>query len=290
MNTNFIIMGLPASGKTTFLAALWHLVDADEKECRLKLDGCGDDFTYLNLIAEAWLTFEPVPRTSQIGDEDVTIPLKDRVTGISGQAFFPDLAGETFDRQVEDRVCKPEFIEALTHNRGILFFINADVKEDALTITDLNARLPPEKTQTSGASTVDAGPVVSPREWAPQDLPAQVKIVQLLSDLVRPPFEPVKRRIAIMISAWDLVRDMQMTPADWLAGHMPLVDQFLRANQGCFESQIYGVSAQGVNLKDRTAVNDVAQRSPSQRIQIVGPSSEGHDLTEPLVWLMSENA
>ena len=93
-----------------------------------------------------------------------------------------------------------------------------------------------------------------------------------------------------MISAWDLVRDMRMTPADWLAGHMPLVAQFLRANKTFFESQIYGVSAQGVSLKDHAAVNDVARRSPSQRIQIVGPSSEGHDLTEPLVWLMSENA
>ncbi|WP_368734935.1 hypothetical protein [Pantoea sp. GbtcB22] len=290
MNTNFIIMGLPASGKTTFLAALWHLVEADEKECRLKLDGCDGDYTYLNLIAEAWLTFKPVPRTSQIGDEDVIIPLKDNVTGVSGQAFFPDLAGETFDRQVEDRVCKPEFIEALTNKRGILFFINADVKEDALTITELNARIPPEKTQTSEASAEEAELVVSPREWAPQDLPAQVKIVQLLSDMIRPPFVPLKRRIAIMISAWDLVRDMQMAPADWLAKHMPLVAQFLRANKSFFESQIYGVSAQGVSLKDHTAVNDVAQRSPSQRIQIVGPLSEGHDLTEPLVWLMSENA
>lgn len=290
MNTNFIIMGLPASGKTTFLAALWHLVESNEKESRLKLDGCSDDFTYLNLIAEAWLTFKPVPRTSQIGDKDVIIQLKDSVTGISGQAFFPDLAGETFDRQVEDRVCKPEFIEALTQNRGILFFINADVKEDALTITELNARLPPEKTQKSEALAGEAESVISPREWAPKDLPAQVKIVQLLSDLIRPPFEPLKRRIVIMISAWDLVRDMRMTPADWLAGHMPLVAQFLRANKTFFESQIYGVSAQGVSLKDHAAVNDVARRSPSQRIQIVGPSSEGHDLTEPLVWLMSENA
>ncbi|WP_219930979.1 hypothetical protein [Pectobacterium atrosepticum] len=77
----------------------------------------------------------------------------------------------------------------------------------------------------------------------------------MLSDLIRPPFEPLKRRIAVMISAWDLVRDMELTPCDWLASHMPLVAQFLRANQTYFEFQIYGVSAQGVSLEDEQAIS-----------------------------------
>lgn len=285
MNTNFIIMGLPASGKTTFLAALWHLVEANEAECRLRFVGGSGDYTYLNMITEAWRTFNPVPRTSQVGDKDVTIQLMDAETQVCGQAFFPDLAGETFDRQVEDRVCKPEFIDALSQNRGILFFINADVKEDALSINEFNSRIP--------AIVSDADPFVEAesstelREWSPQDLPEQVKIVQLLSDLIRPPFELLQRRIAVMISAWDLVRDMQLTPSDWLALHMPLVSQFLKANSVYFESRVYGVSAQGVRLEDDAAINDIAKRVPSQRIQIVGQVREGHDITEPLVWLMS---
>ena len=288
MNTNFTIIGLPASGKTTFLAALWHLVEANEAECRLKLDGCSGDFTYLNMIAEAWRSFIPVPRTSQVGDKDVTIQLLDTKTQVSGQAYFPDLAGETFDRQIEERTCKPEFIEALSHNRGILFFVNADVKEDALSINEFNARIPVQVSEVNFASDADPmEPSSELREWAPRDLPAQVKIVQLLSDLIRPPFEPLKRRIAVMISAWDLVRDMELKPSDWLAKHMPLVAQFLRTNQSYFESQIYGVSAQGVSLEDDLAINEVSRRASSHRIQIVGQDSEGHDLTEPLVWLMS---
>lgn len=285
MNTNFIIMGLPASGKTTFLAALWHLVEANEAECRLRFVGGSGDYTYLNLITEAWRTFKPVPRTSQVGDKNVTIQLMDVETRVCGQAFFPDLAGETFDRQVEDRVCKPEFIEALSQNRGILFFINADVKEDALSINEFNARLPVVKSVAD--SVVGANSSSELREWSPQDLPEQVKIVQLLSDLIRPPFELLQRRIAIMISAWDLVRDMQLTPVDWLALHMPLVSQFLKANSEYFESRIYGVSAQGLKLEDNEAIHDISSRIPSQRIQIVGQVREGHDITEPLVWLMS---
>lgn len=278
-------MGLPASGKTTFLAALWHLVEANEAECRLRFVGGSGDYTYLNQITEAWRTFNPVPRTSQVGDKDVTIQLMDDETRVCGQAFFPDLAGETFDRQVEDRVCKPEFIEALSQNRGILFFINADVKEDALSINDFNARIPAVEFDADSIVETDSSSEL--REWSPQDLPEQVKIVQLLSDLIRPPFELLQRRIAVMISAWDLVRDMQLTPADWLALHMPLVSQFLKTNSVYFESRIYGVSAQGLKLEDNEAIHDISKRIPSQRIQIVGQVREGHDITEPLVWLMS---
>src|SRR5471030_798979 len=127
MNSNFVIMGLPSSGKTTFLAALWHLVGANETECRLKLDGYRGDFSYLNFIAAAWRSFKPMTRTSQVGDTsvNVTIQLRNDETGVSGAAFFPDLAGETFDRQVEERRCRHEFVDEFTAENGILFFINA---------------------------------------------------------------------------------------------------------------------------------------------------------------------
>ncbi len=294
MKASFVIMGLPASGKTTFLAALWHLVEADETECSLKLDGYRGDLFYLNRIAEAWRTFQKVPRTSQVGDMNVTIHLLDRETGVSGAAFFPDLAGETFDLQVEERRCRAEFVEQVAVDDGILFFISADVKDDALSVTELNARLPGGGATEIGGVAADpeeeaGGGIASAslREWEPQLLPAQVRIVQLLSDFIRPPFTPRSRRLAILISAWDLTRGMELGPRQWLAANMPLVEQFLRANGASFKHQVYGVSAQGVSLEDQSAVGEAAKLTPSRRIQIVGPDGEGHDLTSPLVWLMS---
>lgn len=286
MNSNFIIMGLPASGKTTFLAALWHLVESNEADSRLQLDGYRGDLSYLNLIAESWRSFQPVPRTSQVGDKNVTIQLRNLKTGVSGNAFFPDLAGETFDRQVEERRCRPEFIENFDSENGILFFINADVREDDLSITELNARMPIDIADVDPAIGNDTTSGLL-REWEPKFLPAQVKIVQLLSDLTRPPFTPRKRRLAILISAWDLTRSMALVPSEWLSVHMPLVEQFLRTNEDLFKHQVYGVSAQGVCLDDDLAVDEAAKLTPSRRIQIVSPEGEGHDLTEPLVWLMS---
>lgn len=287
MKANFAIMGLPASGKTTFLAALWHLIEAGETECRLSLDGYRGDLKYLNQISEAWRTFQRVPRTSHTGDVDVTIHLLDRETGAKGTAFFPDLAGEIFDQQVEERRCKPKFIEELAVDDGILFFINSDLKGQTLSITELNAALPADgeaeiEDEGSNQATVDYT-----REWEPKQLPAQVRVVQLLSDLIRQPFTARMRRLAIMISAWDLTRDTSLTPYQWLAAYMPLVDQFLRSNGEYFIYQIYGVSAQGVDLENTTGVDEASRLTPSMRIQIVGPEEQGNDLTVPLVWLMS---
>jgi Double-GTPase 1 len=142
MDRDFVIIGLPASGKTTFLAALWHLVEAEETSCRLRLARWEGDLEYLNSIAEAWRSFVPVPRTSQIGDKDVTIHLVDRETGVQGAAFFPDLAGESFDTQVETRRCRPGFLENVAKGGGVLLFISADSKQDGLSIVELNAQFP----------------------------------------------------------------------------------------------------------------------------------------------------
>lgn len=289
MNSNFVIMGLPASGKTTFLAALWHLVESNETPCRLECYDYRGDFSYLNSIAAAWRSFKPVPRTSQTGDMNVSIMLRNRDTGESGVAFFPDLAGETFDRQVEERRCYRDFVESFSQENGVLFFISADLKEDNLSITDLNARLPINNVELGEdvSTTNENESKMILNEWEPKFLPWQVKIVQLLSDLTRPPFLQRNRRIAILISAWDLVRSMGTTPQEWLSVNMPLVEQFLKTNVDYFNFQIFGVSAQGGRLDDNSAIDEAAKGLASRRIQIVGPQGEGHDLTEPLVWLMT---
>jgi hypothetical protein len=287
MQADFVIMGLPASGKTTFLAALWHLIGADETSCRLMLDQYKGDLEYLNRIAEAWRTFQPVPRTSQIGDVDVTIHLVDRDTGVRGTAFFPDLAGETFDTQVEARRCRSAFINDVDDDDGLLFFISADKKEDDLSVLELNNRLPGGRAGQGSAQSENAEEPQSSTEWEPKYVPGQVRVVQLLSDLLCSPFTPRRRRLAVLISAWDLATEMGLSPQQWVAAHMPLLEQFLRTNTESFEYVIYGVSAQGVRLEDEQAVDEAAKLLPSRRIQIVGPEGDGHDLTLPLVWLMS---
>jgi hypothetical protein len=293
MNTNFVIMGLPASGKTTFLAALWHLVEAGEMSCGLKLERYEGDLAYLNRIAEAWRTFKKVPRTSQVGDQDVVIHLIGAEDGRQATAFFPDLAGETFDGQVEGRRCRPTFVEGIEEDDGILFFIAADRKEDDLSIVELNKRLPMDALPVGPALEPQGKAAgdeerANPLEWDPKTIPTQVRIVQLLTDLLWPPFASRRRRLAVIVSAWDLVDDLGLNPSDWVKAHMPLLAQFLATNGDAFDHVVFGVSAQGVSLDDEGAINRAALLTPSRRIRVVGPEVEGHDLTLPLIWLISD--
>ena len=109
-----------------------------------------------------------------------------------------------------------------------------------------------------------------------------------------PPLDVGPRRLAIVLSAWDTVRDEGLTPIDFLRSRLPLLNQYLRRGADDWTWRIYGLSAQG-GTYDK--LEDSAERvpeaeelrkldRPSKRIQLVGPVAETHDLTEPLAWLM----
>ena len=311
MDRDFVIIGLPASGKTTFLAALWHIIEAEETACRLRLARWEGELGYLNSIAQAWRSFAPVPRTSQIGDKYVTIHLVNRETGVQGAAFFPDLAGDTFDIQVETRRCRPDFLENVAKEGGVLLFISADSRQDGLSIVELNAQFPDgdgniiigeakeiepsqgtppgvAEPQQQGAPVAEAVPILSQQseEWQPKTVLAQVRIVQLLSDLISASIHPASPAVGgdhlgLGPHARGIYAGQVVEHADAASRPVP------EGQRRSLWTNLYGVSAQGVKLGDFEAVKEAAKLISSDRIRIVGPEGEGKDLTIPLVWLMS---
>ncbi len=51
---HILLMGLQSTGKTSFLAALWYMVDQQEVPCALTVQSLQGDRTYLNAICKAW--------------------------------------------------------------------------------------------------------------------------------------------------------------------------------------------------------------------------------------------
>lgn len=102
----YMIVGLPRSGKTTFLAAFWHLMNAGEVTTKLELDRLTGDHEYLNTIVEAWRRCEEVPRTTLPNErKSLSIHVRRPRTGQRAILVFPDLSGESFKRQVAARQC-----------------------------------------------------------------------------------------------------------------------------------------------------------------------------------------
>ena len=271
-----LIVGMPASGKSTFIAALRHLLVADEVATELELTALSDEESHVNELEADWLACREVQRTKTATEGWVEFRVRNRATGAQSVLSVPDLRGETFEQPLCAGRCNRELYDALGDADALLLFTNADRPDDASLISDFNDMLDGLE-QPAGKNP---GPMPVP--FDPMAMPEETKIVEFLQMANRRPLRPKLRRIGIVVSAWDVVSDAS-TPEEWFAERRPMIDQFLSNNADLWEVRLYGVSAIGGKLpRDRKKLNKM---KPSERIVLVGEQTAPHDLTAPLSWL-----
>lgn len=280
-----VALGLPESGKTTYLAALWHLLQARKVESKLRAPRLrAGEAQHLNDIAKRWLAAKKQERTSHDKNRTVTIEMKP-IVGDEFVLTFPDIAGEAFARIWEKRECDTDVVGSLG-SRGVLLFIHATAIRPPNWIAD-QAKL----SKVLGIKRNVGEPVT----WDPRFAPTQVQLVDLLRCLEEPPLAAGPRRLAIALSAWDLAEGDMKTPDQYLEMHLPLLHQYL--SHGLDPSwvvKVYGISAQGAEYDgdgkdDKPSASAKTMRDmeiPSERIKVVDGNSSSHDLTDPLFWLL----
>lgn len=282
MSKSVVAMGLPASGKTTFLAALWHLLTNQKVKVRLSLVTLkAGEAAYLRAIASRWAQAKKQDRTFHSGNKVVTLSLKLE----SGEEFdlrFPDIAGEAFAQVWEARECTAEVAEALRAG-GVLLFIHVDKIRAPGWIAD-------DAAQSQGMGIARGG---APVPWRPEFSPTQVQLVDMLRCLQAQPLDVGPRRLAVILSAWDKVEMDEVSPEQFLKMHLPLLHQYLAHGLGAgWELRVFGVSAQGADYDDEDSdPTEDAERMraidvPSHRIKVAVGDATTHDLTEPVYWLM----
>ncbi len=284
LDRSVVIIGLPESGKTTFLGALWHLVTERDIETVLRFHNLrSGDVAHLHAIAARWRDARVQERTAVGGNKLVSMNLLD-TSGTAVRVTFPDVAGEAYRRMWEERACDPEVAEIL-RSGGVLLFIHADTIRPPQWVVDEI-----ELSKTLGLPTPEGEEV----PWHPRLAPTQVQVVGLLQLLREPPLEVGLRRLAIMLSAWDKVTDEELGPQAYLEAKLPLLGQYLRHAADGWDWRVYGLSAQGGeydSLKEDAEPSAEAEAlrnldQPSKRIRLVASNTQTHDLTEPLAWLM----
>ena len=297
--TRQLIVGMPESGKSTYIAALRHVLVAKQVDTELELTMLAGDEQHLNALEEKWLSCEAMERTKTSNEGWVELNVRDKVTEATAVMTIPDLRGENFERPAVAGGCPRDLHEALVASDGILLFTNANREDDMLLIDDFGDISDDDDEEeaegkaelASSANLEENGEQGDEQDddkvrFRPQDMGEEIKIVEFLQMANRRPLFPKRRKICLVVSAWDLIAgNADMTPEKWLAAKRPMLNQFLTYNADMWELRIYGISAQGGTLPQRRAEFE-KMLNQSERVHVVGHGAGKHDLTTPLRWLM----
>lgn len=316
--SKFLMMGLPESGKSTFVAALWEVVRSNDVPEAMKIGTLRGDYSYVNALHKLWSEGQPLSRT-KVGKEGiVSIPLRNRSenTQLSGEieVLLPDLSGESFDAQWEKREMSKDYYQHLTEATGLMVFVHSQkfnrgdlidsiVKELEAAITEITEAdteeiadpLKDKTTKTTSSQLevkTEEVPLQESIPFDPNDVPTQTKVVDLLLQALRLIGPRKISKVVLIVSAWDLVKDEGNSPREWLEKTMPLLAQFLESNPERFKYRVFGISAQGgeLNIKEPFSKSriELLKNNDSKRILVTDGKLEHHNITAPLQWLMQE--
>jgi Double-GTPase 1 len=298
-----VICGLPGSGKTTFLAALWYVVfEKRDANAQLKFDSLvGADHSHLNAIMRRWLHAKEQIHTEITSGKVVSMNLKNDA-GSKIRMTLPDLSGESYQGMWEHRECDPNLADLLRSGNGILLFVNADKIKRPIGVAETTHQTSGFVPNAAGGIAAAAGApsvdtvAAKSQEWRPEDAPTAVQLVDILQMFRGEALGTRARRLAVVLSAWDKVEEEEpnTTPEEYLVRELPLLDQYLRYGSDGWDIRMYGLSAQGGDF-EREGKNDDPERNArvaairalddvSSRIRLMKPELS-NDLTEPIVWL-----
>lgn len=283
-----LLIGLPGVGKSTFTAAFWGVVTSSQIPGALRLASYSGDQTYLNGIYEKWSKGLELDRTARNAEGLAIVKLTDlkKSNRMSGQVVIPDLDGDRFQTQWEDRVITREHESHLKSVNSVLFFVHPTKISDGQIhnpeMQALDALFPNPQDDAAETATV----VVAERPFNAASVPTQT----ILTDILQTTLDigTSIRKIALVVSAWDLVTDIT-NPADWLKHKLPLLSQYLSANPKGVSVKVWGISAQGVDLGrgDQFQREDILSKSIS-RIIVTDGDKVDSDITRPLKWLFAD--
>lgn len=282
-NPDVSIIGLPESGKTTLLAAIWHMVREAGSVTALKFDGLSQgNYEHVSALAKRWRAGKRQQRTQTSGMKVVSMRLK-TAQGRSVEVSFPDMPGEDFSGMWEKREVDQAIVGTL-EAAAIVLIINGDTIKFPAWIVEQMAIAKGVGIDPAEADLVD---------WSPHLAPTQVQVVELLQFLMTGDLFVGPRRLAVLLSAWDEVEGDGLSPEEILSTKLPLLDQYLRNGRDPWTWRVWGVSAQGGVYEDQdkdeqleatAALRDLDR--PSDRIKVVDEKTESTDITLPLEWLI----
>lgn len=285
MNTKrYYMMGIPESGKTTFLVAFTFMLEDQTEGTRLHLnpseppEGMTKEFKE---EMDHWGKFEPLTHTrvGQIHKMKYTLYDEKEERYI---LEIPDRYGEIFSNIVLNRYIEDETREEWLAADKILFFVNLK-RMNIGSQEELLTELPQEMQQLlkNGKESLEKKKNADKKFI----LPDQFMLVELLQML-----QEIRKNgtfIKFIISAWDSLNLQSIDyekqlPEIIFEKYLPFVYQFLKSNSNSIKAEFWGVSAQGSDLLNKEEIKKMSQALDSmERVIVVDSKGEvSHDLSK----------
>ena len=272
MNTEgveLVLVGLQETGKTRYLAAL-GLAILQTRTRRLALASYGSDRIYLNEIGSLLARCDPSPHTEMGEHRGLDLPISIDAHEI-GRLIVPDVSGETWEHAVDEREWSVDLDERIREADGVLLFVHSQGSSGPL-IGELT-------------SSLKQAPPEDQKPFKPSMTPMDVQVVDLLQLLGLN--RARSRKVALIISAWDLVGDVP-SPGKWIDDNCRLLRQYLD-NLDNLEVKAWGVSAQGGSYTDEDAIKDLKPVDPVDRIRVVDEGGSPGIVDDPILWLLEND-
>jgi hypothetical protein len=249
------------------MAALWLAVDGTGG-CRLHLANYQGDRRYLNEIGRRLMRCELPPHT-QVGEHsalDLPLRLADGEGGHEMRLIVPDLSGETWQHALEEAEWTAELDGRIQSAAGVIVFVHSQASSSP-TVGPLSASLPAQ----------GQAPATTPFDLTQISADSQlVQLIQMLGSRRR------DRRIALIISAWDLV-EPGTSPQQWIDENCKLLSQFMQSRHDV-DLRVWGVSAQGGKFDDPAEVEHLIREDAIARLTVCDADGNDGSIADPVLW------
>lgn len=303
MSHTIAFLGLPKSGKTSWLGRLWLAIDRPPLDSVQLLEKAGQpDLDALNLLSDSFIDGKYPAPTPFVNPPSIKVPLqwKGRDPAPSFDVVIADYSGEEVKAIHRER--DPVWSTAWEERAGaasVAIFIRPEHH-----IRPTSTRLVPDRmlSHIDQAGQVGKAPLTD-SEGGTLDgwlvVPTAVAIVELLQffRFLRgwsPGYcpKPDEFRVAVMLSCWDAVPEEERCggPGGYLRERLGLLDDFLATSFHPSGVRVFGLSSTGGDLSDEAFKETYLEKYPEDwgEVQYEGPSGvvQSDDLALPLAWLL----
>ena len=299
------MIGMPSSGKTTYLASLCRLLLYGGQETGWKLDvkDVPEGFERVQILIKNINSYKAVKRTYGLELNNVALSLYNQNQEWM-QFVVPDSSGEIFRDLVYDRRIASNIMDHIVESDMLLFFINVNtmIWEERIklgeksAIKQLNEEQGDKVTQSAEDiveeyardrenEQIKSKEQVKNKEKEQKKYNNQSALVELLQNIIY--LVPHSLNIRFVISAWDLVekefKQDKVTPKEYIKIKLPLLYQYLEFNSKLFDYEIWGVSAQGGDFDDEDDLKKLQSNNGEDYICVVDSKADtSKDLTKLL--------